>query len=286
MTAPTLHYSARETLSIRTELIRQVRRRRTLVAALLVVALPLIVVAAVQFGPSSSDGGGRFGAGDLDLVGLATSGAWNFTLTMLLFSSGFLLIIIAALFLGDSVASEASWGTLRYLLVAPVPRRRLLRTKVIVGLMLTGAVLVILVVASWLIGAITFGTAPLTSPLGGALTTGESFERMAIITGYIAITLLFAAGIAFLMSVLTDVPLGAVGTAVVLVIVLNILDAIEALGGLRELLPTHYATAWVDALNPVVTWNQMATGAAYNAFVFAVFIGLAFVFFDRKDIVS
>jgi ABC-2 type transport system permease protein len=88
------------------------------------------------------------------------------------------------------------------------------------------------------------------------------------------------------MSVLTDVPLGAVGTAVVLVIVLNILDAIEALGGLRELLPTHYATAWVDALNPVVTWNQMATGAAYNTFVFAVFIGLAFILFDRKDIVS
>jgi len=286
MTTPTLHYSARETLTIKTELIRQVRRRRTLVAVLLVIALPLIVVAAVKFGPSSSGGGGRFGAGDLDLVGLATSGAWNFTLTMLLFSSGFLLIIIAALFLGDSVASEASWGTLRYLLVAPVPRRRLLRTKVIVGLMLTGAVLVILVISSWLIGAITFGTSPLTSPLGGALTTGESFERMAIITGYIAITLLFAAGIAFLMSVLTDVPLGAVGTAVVLVIVLNILDAIEALGGLRELLPTHYATAWVDALNPVVTWNQMATGAAYNVFIFAVLIGLAFLLFDRKDIVS
>lgn len=286
MTAPALHYSARETLTIKTELIRQVRRRRTLVAVLLVVALPLIVVAAVQFGPSSSGNGGGFGAGDLDLVGLATAGAWNFTLTMLLFSSGFLLIIIAALFLGDSVASEASWGTLRYLLVAPVPRRRLLRTKVIVGLMLTGAVLLILVVASWVIGAITFGTAPLTSPLGGALTTGESFERMAIITGYIAITLLFAAGIAFLMSVLTDVPLGAVGTAVVLVIVLNILDAIDALGRLRELLPTNYATAWVDALNPVVTWNQMATGAAYNAFIFAVLVGVAFVLFDRKDIVS
>lgn len=286
MTAPALYYSARETLTIRTELIRQVRRRRTLVAVLLVVALPLIVVAAVQFGPSSSGNGGGFGAGDLDLVGLATAGAWNFTLTMLLFSSGFLLVIIAALFLGDSVASEASWGTLRYLLVAPVPRRRLLRTKVIVGLMLTGAALMILVVSSWLIGAITFGTSPLTSPLGGALTTGESFERMAIITGYIAITLLFAAGIAFLMSVLTDVPLGAVGTAVVLVIVMNILDAIEALGRLRELLPTNYATAWVDALNPVVTWNQMATGAAINVFIFVLLVGVAFIRFDRKDIVS
>lgn len=287
MTAPTLHYSARDTLTIGTELIRQVRRRRTLVAVLLVVALPLIVVAAVQFGPSASGGGGgRFGDGDLDLVGLATAGAWNFTLTMLLFSSGFLLIIIAALFLGDSVASEASWGTLRYLLVAPVPRRRLLRTKVIVGLILTGGVMMTLVVASWLIGAITFGTAPLTSPFGGALSTGESFERMAIITGYIAITLLFPAGIAFLMSVLTDVPLGAVGTAVVLVIVMNILDAIEALGRLRELLPTDYGAAWVDALSPVITWNQMVTGATYNVVVFVVLVGAAFVLFERKDIVS
>lgn len=289
MSAPTLQYSRRDTLTVGTELIRQVRRRRTLVAALLVIALPLIVVAAVQFGPSSSGsggGGGRFGAGDLDLVGLATAGAWNFTLTMLLFSSGFLLIIIAALFLGDSVASEASWGTLRYLLIAPVPRRRLLRTKVIVGLMLTGGVLLILVLASWVIGAVTFGTAPLTSPLGGALTTGESTERIAIIVGYIALTLLFPAGIAFLMSVLTDVPLGAVGTAVVLVIVMNILGAIEALGTLREWLPTEYGTAWVDALNPTIAWDQMVLGATFNIVIFAALVGCAFIFFDRKDIVS
>lgn len=285
MTTPPLHYSARGTLTIGTELIRQVRRRRTLVAALLVIALPLIVVAAVKFGPSSSGGGG-FGNGDLDLVGLATSGAWNFTLTMLLFSSGFLLIVIAALFLGDSVASEASWGTLRYLLIAPVPRRRLLRTKAIVGAIMTASVLLLLVAASWVIGAITFGTAPLTSPLGGALSTGQSLQRMTVITAYIGVTLLFPAGIAFLMSVLTDVPLGAVGTAVVLVIVLNILDAIEALGDLRRLLPTDYGAAWAGALDPVVSWDQMVLGATYNIAAFAILVGLAFVRFERKDITS
>ncbi len=290
MSAPTLDYERRDTLAIRVELIRQVKRRRTLVAFLLVIALPLIVVAAVKFGPSSEGGGGNggggFGDGDFDLVGLATSGAWNFALTMLLFSSGFLLIIIAAMFLGDTVASEANWSTLRYLLVAPVPRRRLLRTKAIVGLILTAVVLLTLVLASWAIGAIAFGTGPLASPFGGALSQGESLQRLSIITTYIAITLLFPAGFAFLMSVLTDVPLGAVGTAVIVVIIFNILDAIDALGDIRRLLPTDYGAAWVDALNPVIVWDEMAIGAAYNLIAFAVLMAFAVVRFDRKDITS
>ncbi len=271
MSAPTLDYERRDTLGIRVE-------------------LPLIVVAAVKFGPSSEGGGGNggggFGDGDFDLVGLATSGAWNFALTMLLFSSGFLLIIIAAMFLGDTVASEANWSTLRYLLVAPVPRRRLLRTKAIVGLILTAVVLLTLVLASWAIGAIAFGTGPLASPFGGALSQGESLQRLSIITTYIAITLLFPAGFAFLMSVLTDVPLGAVGTAVIVVIIFNILDAIDALGDIRRLLPTDYGAAWVDALNPVIVWDEMAIGAAYNLIAFAVLMAFAVVRFDRKDITS
>lgn len=290
MSAPTLDYSRHDTLGLRVELIRQIKRRRTLVAFLLVVALPLIVVAAVKFGPSSDNGGGNggggFGDGNFDLVGLATSGAWNFSLTMLLFSSGFLLIIIAAMFMGDTVASEANWSTLRYLLVAPVPRRRLLWTKAVVGLILTMIVLLTLVVASWAIGAVAFGTGPLASPFGGALSQGESLQRLSVITTYIAITLLFPAGFAFLMSVLTDVPLGAVGTAVIVVIIFNILDAIDALGNLRRFLPTDYGAAWVDALNPVIVWDEMAVGAAYNLMAFAVLIAIAVLHFDRKDITS
>jgi ABC-2 type transport system permease protein len=283
----TARYQPRRTLSVRVELVRQLRRRRTLVAFALSVALPLIVVAAVKLGPSSSDPGrGGFGDGDLDLVGLATAGAWNFTLTMLLFASGFLLTILAALFLGDTVASEASWSTLRYLLAAPVPRRRLLRSKAIVGLLLTAATLLALVVASLVIGALAFGTEPLTSPTGGTFSVGESAIRLSIIAGYIGITLLLPAGIAFLMTVLTDVPLGAVGAAVVIVIVANILDAIEALGSLRRLLPGEYANAWVDALGTEVDWDRMAIGAAYSVVVFSVLAAVAVLRFDRKDIVS
>ena len=277
-------YSAHRTLSVRVEMIRQVRRRRTAVAFGLVIALPIVVALAVIFGPSASGGG--LADGDFDVFGLMANGPWNFALSGLFFSSAFLLVILSAMFLGDTVASEASWGTMRYLLVAPVPRRRFLYVKVVVGILLTLAVLLTLVAASFIIGLIAFGTGTLASPLSGTLDAGESTVRLAVITGYIAVTLLVPAGIAFLASVSTDVPLGAVGAAVVIVIFANILDAIDALGSLRELLPATYAGAWADALGPTIVWNEMAVGLAYNVGVFVVLVGIAVLRFERKDILS
>ncbi|MFM8863271.1 MAG: ABC transporter permease subunit [Acidimicrobiia bacterium] len=277
-------YAAHRTLSLRVEMIRQVRRRRTAVAVGIVIALPIVVALAVLFGPSS--GGGGLADGDFDVFGLMASGPWNFALSGLFFSSAFLLVIIAAMFLGDTVASEASLGTMRYLLVAPVPRRRFLIVKVVVGLLLTLAVLIVLVIASFVIGLLAFGVGTLESPLSGTLGAGESSMRLAVITGYIAVTLLVPAGIAFLASVSTDIPLGAVGAAVVTVIFTNILDAINALGSLRRFLPANYANAWSDALGTRIEWDQMAVGLAYNVGVFAVLVGIAILRFDRKDILS
>ena len=293
MSASPATYHPRRTLPVRVELMRQIRRRRTLVAYLLMVALPLIVVAAVKFGQSSNgdsgNGGGDsggFGGGGLNLIGLATNGAWNFTIVMILFGSGFLLTVTVALFHGDTVASEASWSTLRYLLAAPVPRRRLLRNKLIVaGLLSLGAVAT-LVIASWGIGAIAFGTGPLVSPLTGSLDGADALIRLLVIAGYVATSLMFAAGVAFYMSVRTDVPLGAVGTAVMIAIVMQILDAITALGSLREWLPGHYSQAWLDALGGEIAWGGMARGAAYSLVWFTFLVGLAFLHFDRKDVLS
>jgi ABC-2 type transport system permease protein len=278
-------YSARRTLNVRVELIRQIRRRRTAVAFGLVIALPILVVLAVEFGPSASGGGG-LADGDFDIFGLMASGPWNFALSGLFFSSTFLLVILAAMFLGDTVAGEASWSTMRYLLTAPVPRRRFLLVKMVVGLLLTLAMLLTLVIASFLLGVLAFGSGTLASPLSGSLGVGESTQRLAVITCYVAVTLLVPAGIAFLASVLTDVPLGAVGAAVVIVVVANILDAIDALGPIRRFLPAHHAQAWSDALGPVIVWNEMAVGLLYNVAVFAVLIGVAILRFDRKDILS
>lgn len=284
-----MSYSVKNTLPYRVEFIRQFRRRRTAVAFGLMILLPLLVVTAVKFGPSgedSSQGSGDFGGGSLNLIGLATSGAANFTVVMIFFATGFLLTTVFALFMGDTVASEASWSSLRYLLAAPVPRRRLLSIKLKVAMTLNLISLLILIVASYGIGFIAFGGGALISPLGGSYSGSEMIIRLAVIAIYVFITLLFTAGIAFYISVRTDVPLGAVGTAVMVVIVFAILDAITALGDLRKWLPGHYSQAWTDALASEITWDAMIKGTASGIILFSVLIGLAFLKFDRKDVMS
>jgi ABC-2 type transport system permease protein len=109
---------------------------------------------------------------------------------------------------------------------------------------------------------------------------------MGIIIGYALIVQLVVAALAFLLSVVTDSPLGAVGGAVGLVIVSNILDAVTALGGWRDFLPSHWMWAWMDALQPTIQWTGMAKGAAVSVAYSAVLLALAFRRFQSKDIVS
>lgn len=156
----------------------------------------------------------------------------------------------------------------------------------IVGLILMAFTLLILVATSFLIAMLFFGSASMTSPLGGSFDVTTSWQRLGIVAAYIGLMLLIPAGIAFLMSTLTDVPLGAVGVAVVIVIVLNIVDALDALGDLRRFLPTHYNDAWSAALAQEIAWDDMAIGGSLAVVTFAALVAVAWLRFDRKDITS
>ena len=280
-------YQANQTLPYRVELYRQLKRKRTAFAYGFVLSLPILVAIAVKFGPSGNSGGPtRLGSGTTDLIGLATLGAANFTTTMLYFSTPFLLVTVIALFNGDTVASEASWSTLRYLLASPVPRTRLLLQKIKVSLTLSLIAVLLVPLSAWIVGTIAFGLKPLQTPLGATFDNATALSRIAIMTGYLAISLLFVAGLAFYLSVRTDAPLGAVGVAVGISILLNILDAITALGVVREWLPVHYAFSWFDALSITIDWSQMMRGASYCAMAGILFYALAIMKFAKKDVTS
>jgi ABC-2 type transport system permease protein len=273
-------YRARRTLPLPVEIRRQLTRRRTQAALGFLVALPFLLVAAFKLGDDETRPGAP------GLVDLATTGAANFTLFTLFVSTGFLLVVVVALFAGDTVASEASWSSLRYLLAAPVPRAHLLRRKLTVALVYAAFAIVLLPSVAYLAGGLFFGWAPLRSPLGAELDPGTAVARIAISVAYVAVSLLFVAGLGFLLSVWTDAPLGAVGGAVMLVIVSNILDAVTALGDWRRLLPTHYSYAWTDTLAPEVTWDAMARGALVSVTYAVVLLAWAWWHFLRKDVTS
>jgi len=282
-----MSYQAQKTLPYRVELYRQLKRKRTAFAYSFVLSLPILVAIAVKFGPSGNSGGPtRLGSGTIDLIGLATIGAANFTVTMLYFSTPFLLVTVIALFNGDTVASEASWSTLRYLLASPVPRTRLLIQKMKVSLTLSLIAVILVPLSAWIVGMIAFGVKPLQTPLGATFENSVALSRIGIMTVYLAITLLFVAGLAFYLSVRTDAPLGAVGVAVGISILLNILDAITALGSIRDWLPVHYSFSWFDALSITIDWSQMIRGASYCAMTGIIMYALAFIRFAKKDVTS
>ena len=282
-----MSYQAQKTLPYRVELYRQLKRKRTAFAYSFVLSLPILVAIAVKFGPSGNSGGPtRLGSGTIDLIGLATIGAANFTVTMLYFSTPFLLVTVIALFNGDTVASEASWSTLRYLLASPVPRTRLLIQKMKVSLTLSLIAVILVPLSAWIVGMIAFGLKPLQTPLGATFENSVALSRIGIMTVYLAITLLFVAGLAFYLSVRTDAPLGAVGVAVGISILLNILDAITALGSIRDWLPFHYSFSWFDALSITIDWSQMIRGASYCAMTGIIMYALAFIRFAKKDVTS
>lgn len=216
----------------------------------------------------------------------ATQSAANFAATTLFVSAGFLLVVPVALFCGDTVASEAGWSSLRYLLAAPVPRARLLWSKLVVALGFSLAAMVLLPLVALAAGAAAYGWGPLELPTGGALATGDTVPRLALVVAFIFVSQLVTAGLAFWLSTRTDAPLGAVGGAVGLTIVGNVLDAVTALGSWRDFLPAHWQFAWADALQPELEWGGMVKGASVSVAYALILFALAFRGFSRKDIVS
>ncbi|MDX2388787.1 ABC transporter permease [Streptomyces sp. NPDC054904] len=277
-------YRANRTLPLRVEALRQWRRRRTLVMAGVLAALPFVMIIAFAVGGGDDGPGG--GNGRISLIDTATESGANFAVTCLFVSAGFLLVVPVALFCGDTVASEAGWSSLRYLLASPVPRARLLWSKLVVALGFSLAAIVLLPVVALVVGTAAYGWGPLKLPTGGALAAADTLPRIALAVAFVFVSQLVTAGLAFWLSTRTDAPLGAVGGAVGLTIVGNVLDAVTALGSWREFLPAHWQFAWADALQPQLEWGGMIKGAAVSVSYAVVLFALAFRGFSRKDIVS
>jgi ABC-2 type transport system permease protein len=275
-------YSPGRTLPLRVEIVRQLRRRRTMVMFALLLLLPWILVIAFELGPA-----GRGQGNGLRLSDLATQSGLNFAAFALSASASFLLVVAVALFCGDTVASEANWSSLRYLLAAPVPRDRLLRQKLIVAMLFSAAAVVCLPLMALLAGTLVFGWNDITVPgTGETIPAVVVLPRFGIVIAYALISQLVVAALAFLLSVSTDSPLGAVGGAVGLVIISNIIQAVDALGSFREFLPTFWNTAWLDALALDMDWSGMIKGASISVTYAAILIAFAFRRFRRKDVVS
>lgn len=270
------------------ELRRQFRRRRTAGGLLGIAAVPVLLAVAFALagnggGPRDGDGGGGDPTGLL--FSLATSSGPNFALMATAATAPFLLLAVVALFTGDTVSSEASWGSLRYLLTRPVSRRRLLGRKFAVGALLSVLAAILVPVSGLVVGTLAYGWSDVQTPLG-VLTAGQTLWRLGIVVAYLAWSAAWVAAVAFAWSTTTDSSVGAVAGTIVLVIVVQILDAITALGTLRTYLPVHELSAWIGLLAPTPRYGDLTRGIVLQVPYLLGGLGFAVWWFERKDILS
>ena len=273
---------------IRVELAKLFRRPRTYVIAGLLCALPFIVavfLATTRIPPPPGQGGAFLSA-------VLSNGALYPAAAMALVMPIFLPVSVAVL-AGDSVAGEASQGTLRYLLIRPVGRTRLLVAKLVALIVFVLFAIGAVLVTSFLTGMTLFGGEPsagvaipadVTSLSGVTITPAGMVLRLLATVAYIVISMLSVAAIALFLSTLTDSGLGAAMGALAVLVTSQVLVTLDAAAAIRPYLPTRYWLAWIDFFRDPILWRDIERGAGIQLVFLVVLLGAAWANFMTRDI--
>jgi ABC-2 type transport system permease protein len=266
----------------RVEIAKALRRRRTWMLALAIASVPVIMVVAFKVSPPSvpaSADGAPF------LAEIGRNGLFA-ALAGLAIVQPVLLSVAAGLVSGDAIAGEAQTGTLRYLLVRPVGRSRLVVAKYASGMAMLGALVAITIVVGLMAGAMAFEFGPLPTLSGTTLEISDAIGRIAAAGLYMTIVLSGVVSIGLFISARTDNAAGATVAAVVITIVSQILDQIGSLRALHPFLPTHGWRGFTGLFRFPIDWAPMQDGVRVSLAYTCVFMALAVLSFRRRDVMS
>jgi ABC-2 type transport system permease protein len=255
-------------------------RRRTWALLLALAAIPVLIALAVRL--SSAVPPGR-GPAFLDRI---TQNGLFVAFTAMLVSVPLFLPLTVGVVAGDAIAGEANLGTLRYLLVAPAGRVRLLLVKYAGALAFCIVAPATVALAGAAAGAALFPVGPVTLLSGDVVQPPEAAWRILLIAGYMAVSLAGLSAIGLFLSTLTVVPVGAMAATVVVSVVSQVLDQLPQLEWLHPWLFSHYWLGFGDLLRQPVLWDSFASNATLQGGYILVFGALAYGRFVTKDILS
>jgi ABC-2 type transport system permease protein len=258
------------------------RRKRTWAMLLALAAVPILIALAVRLTESNPTSPGR---GPAFLSQITNNG---------LFVAATALVVCVPLFLpltvgvvaGDTIAGEASAGTLRYLLIAPASRLRLLAVKYIGAAAFSLAATLVVAISGTVIGIALFPIGPVTLLSGDSIGVGESFVRALLVAAFITVSLLGLSAIGLFFSTLTDVPVGAMAATIVLAVVSQVLDNLPQLVWLQPYLFSNYWLSFTDLLRQPIDWDSFGANAILQGAYLLIFAALAYGRFSSKDILS
>src|ERR1700760_2015409 len=253
----------------RSELRQVFGRRRNLILPARVGLFPILIGVGLRLSthPHRASGGN----GGLAFVTQLTGNGIFLSFIALSILLTLVMPVAVAVIAGDSIAGEAGYGTLRYLLAVPAGRTRLLGVKYASIVVFALAVTFEVAVVALLVGVILFPIGPVTLLSGTTVSLAEGIFRLFLVCLYVsaAMAALGAIGLAF--STLTEHAIGAIAALAIFVVASEVADQVPQFAVIQPYLPTHWWTMFDALLRVPIDSGTLLKGLLS----FAVYLVLA-----------
>jgi ABC-2 type transport system permease protein len=258
-------------------------RRRNLLLLAVTVVFPIVIGIALRVTAPHPQGGN--GPGVAFFNQLAGNGVF---LTFIALSTLLVLVlpVVVSVVAGDSVAGEAGYGTLRYLLAVPAGRTRLLGVKLAAIIAFGLCATLIVSATSLVVGAVLFPVGPVTLLSGVTVPLAQGLLRVLFVTLYVAAAMAALGAIGLAISTLTEHAIGAIAAVMILVVTSEVVDNVPQLAAIGPYLPTHWWLSFDSILRAPVDTSALLKGLLSFGVYTVLASSLAWARFTSADVTS
>jgi ABC-2 type transport system permease protein len=261
-------------------------RRRNQLLLLVAALFPLLIGIGLKLSaPHGGGGRGPSASGAAYFSQLAGNGVF---LTFVALSLLLILVlpVVVGVVSGDSIAGEAGYGTLRYLLAVPAGRTRLLAVKYATIVVWAMAATFVVSVIALVVGVALFGAGPVTLLSGTTVSLAVGLVHVLWVTLYVCAAMAAFGAIALAISTFTEHAIGAIAAALMIVVASEVVDNVPQFAPVAAYIPTHWWLSFDSLLrSPIDTttlWHGLLSFAVYAA----LFLSIAWARFTSADVTS
>ena len=269
----------------RSELRQVFLRRRNLLLLAVVALFPILIGVGLRLA-SHPRGGGGGGGGGLSFVTELTGNGIFLSFIALSILLTLVMPVVVAVVAGDSIAGEAGYGTLRYLLAVPAGRTRLLAVKYGVIVVFALAVTFVVTAVALATGAVLFPIGPVTLLSGTTVSLAEGILRLVFVSLYVAAAMAALGAIGLAISTLTEHAIGAIAALAIFVVASEVADQVPQFAVIQPYLPTHWWNSFDSLLRVPIDSGTLLKGLLSFAVYLVIFGSFAWARFTTADVTS
>lgn len=262
-------------------------RRRNQLLLLVAALFPLLIGIGLKVAAPHGGGGGP-GPGSSGAAYFSQLAGNGVFLTFVALSLLLILVLpmVVGVVAGDSIAGEAGYGTLRYLLAVPAGRTRLLAVKyAVIAVWAVAATFVVSVIAL-VAGVALFGAGPVTLLSGTTVPLADGLVHVLWVTLYVCAAMAALGAIGLAISTFTEHAIGAIAALLVLVVASEVVENVPQFAPVTPYLPTDWWLSFDSLLRTPVDTTTLWHGLASFAVYAVVFLLIAWARFTSADVTS